>query len=84
VLSVMPLHEYQSEHVAMVKWEPNTQFNQHQHWGGEEILVIEGVFYDEYGMYPKGTWIRSPHMSAHKPFTKNEGALILVKTGHMI
>ena len=82
-LSVMPLHEYKSEHVAMVKWEPNTQFNQHQHWGGEEILVIEGILYDEYGMYPKGTWIRSPHMSAHKPFTKNEGALIFVKTGHM-
>jgi len=83
-LSVMSLHEYKSEHVAMVKWEPNTQFTQHQHWGGEEILVIEGVFYDEHGMYPKGTWIRSPHMSSHKPFTKNEGALIFVKTGHMV
>jgi anti-sigma factor ChrR (cupin superfamily) len=80
----MTLHEYQSEHVAMVKWEPNTQFTQHKHWGGEEILVIEGVFYDEHGMYPKGTWIRSPHMSSHKPFTKNEGALIFVKTGHMV
>ena len=33
--------------------------------------------------YPKGTWIRSPHLSQHKPFTKEEGALIFVKTGHL-
>ena len=82
-LSVMPLHEFQTEHAAMVKWDPNTVFNPHKHWGGEEIFVIEGVFYDEYGAYPKGTWIRSPHMSQHKPFTKKEGALIFVKTGHL-
>ena len=82
-LSVMPLHEFQTEHAAMVKWEPNTVFNAHKHWGGEEILVIEGVFYDENGSYPKGTWIRSPHLSQHKPFTKEEGALIFVKTGHL-
>lgn len=82
-LSVMPLHEFQTEHAAMVKWEPNTIFNTHMHWGGEEILVIEGIFYDENGSYPRGTWIRSPHLSQHKPFTKEEGALIFVKTGHL-
>jgi len=32
-LKVMPLHEYNSEHVALVKWEPNTIFNAHKHWG---------------------------------------------------
>ncbi|MAR78511.1 MAG: cupin [Gammaproteobacteria bacterium] len=83
-LSVMPLHEYKSEHVALVKWDPCTVFNTHSHWGGEEIFVIDGVFFDEYGRYPKGTWIRSPHLSTHKPFTKNEGALIFVKTGHLL
>ena len=82
-LSVMPLHEFQTEHAAMVKWDPNTIFNLHKHWGGEEIFVVDGVFYDEYGVYPKGTWIRSPHLSQHKPFTKEEGALIFVKTGHL-
>jgi anti-sigma factor ChrR (cupin superfamily) len=79
----MPLHEYKTEHAAMVKWQPDTQFNAHRHWGGEEIFVIDGVFYDEFGSYPKGTWIRSPHLSEHKPFTKKEGALIFVKTGHL-
>jgi len=82
-LKVMPLHEYQTEHAAMVKWEPNTHFNAHKHWGGEEIFVIDGVFYDQFGSYPKGTWIRSPHLSEHQPFTKEEGALIFVKTGHL-
>ena len=82
-LTVMPLHEYEGEHVALVKWAPNTQFKAHQHWGGEEILVIAGTFYDEHGSYPAGTWLRSPHMSQHAPFTKEDGALIYVKTGHL-
>lgn len=82
-LTVMPLHEFESEHVALVKWAPNTEFNSHQHFGGEEIVVLEGTFYDEHGSYPKGSWIRSPHLSRHKPFTKEDGALIYVKTGHL-
>lgn len=82
-LTVMPLHEFESEHVALVKWAPNTQFNNHRHWGGEEILVLEGTFYDEHGSYPKGSWLRSPHLSQHSPFTKTDGALIYVKTGHL-
>jgi anti-sigma factor ChrR (cupin superfamily) len=82
-LSVMPLHSFEAEHIALVKWAPNTQFNPHQHWGGEEILVLEGCFYDEHGVYPQGSWLRSPHLSAHTPFTKDEGALIYVKTGHL-
>ena len=77
-LKVMPLHEYQTEHAAMVKWDPNTRFNAHKHWGGEEIYVVDGVFYDQFGAYPKGTWIRSPHFSEHQPFTRSEGALIFV------
>ena len=79
-LSVLPLHVAGSENVALVKWAPGTRFQAHAHWGGEEILVLDGVFEDEHGRYPKGSWIRSPHGSTHAPFTK-EGALIYVKTG---
>ena len=82
-LSVMPLHQHQHENVALVKWAPNTRFQTHRHWGGEEIYVLDGVFRDEHGEYPKGSWIRSPHMSQHMPFTGEEGALIYVKTGHL-
>lgn len=82
-LSVMPLHYFQGEYVALVKWASNTVFQAHQHLGGEEILVLEGSFYDEHGVYPKGSWLRSPHLSEHAPFTRDEGALIYVKTGHL-
>jgi anti-sigma factor ChrR (cupin superfamily) len=82
-LSVMPLHEYEGVGTALVRWAPNTIFNPHVHPGGEEILVLEGVFHDEHGSYSAGTWIRSPRYSKHAPFTKEEGALIYVKTGHL-
>ena len=82
-LTVLGLHQFGGEHVALVRWAPDTLFKPHQHWGGEEILVLEGTFYDEHGAYPAGSWIRSPHMSAHHPFTREDGALIYVKVGHL-
>ncbi len=81
-LQVLPLNTYETQNTALVRWAPQTFFNPHRHWGGEEILVIEGVFSDEYGDYPAGSWLRSPHMSQHQPFSR-EGCLILVKTGHL-
>lgn len=80
-LSVMPLHEADGVNTALVRWAPDTNFNRHVHPGGEEILVLDGVFYDEHGGYPAGSWLRNPRYSAHTPFTKGEGALIYVKTG---
>ena len=82
-LSVLPLHGHQHEHAALVRWQPNTRFQPHTHFGGEEILVLSGVFEDEYGSYPAGTWIRSPHMSRHQPFSPS-GCTIYVKTGHLL
>ncbi|MFK8051361.1 MAG: cupin domain-containing protein [Woeseiaceae bacterium] len=81
-LSVLPLHEFERESVALVRWAPGTRFSPHRHWGGEEIYVIDGVFQDEHGVYPAGTWIRSPHGSMHQPFSES-GCLIYVKTGHL-
>jgi hypothetical protein len=82
-LKVTSLHQGLTKHTALVRWAPETRFNPHTHVGGEEILVLEGVFRDEHGSYPAGTWIRSPHMSNHRPFTGPEGAMILVKVGHL-
>ena len=81
-LTVLPLHEYGSEHVALVRWAPGTRFQAHTHWGGEEIFVLEGTFSDEYGDYPAGSWLRNPHLSRHQPFS-DEGCLIYVKVGHL-
>lgn len=81
-LTVLPLSEFGTQHTAMVRWAPGTYFNPHRHFGGEEIFVVEGVFSDEHGSYPAGSWLRSPHLSQHQPFSR-EGCLILVKTGHL-
>jgi anti-sigma factor ChrR (cupin superfamily) len=82
-LTVLPLHSAGHENVALVRWAPGTRFTRHSHWGGEEILVLDGVFQDEHGAYPKGSWLRSPHLSEHMPFSE-EGCLIYVKTGHLL
>jgi len=82
-LTVMPLAEFGAQHTALVRWAPGTYFNPHRHFGGEEIYVVEGIFSDEHGRYTQGSWIRSPHLSQHQPFSR-EGCLIWVKTGHLI
>lgn len=82
-LQVMPLHAHGAENTALVKWPSAEEFQPHQHWGGEEIYVISGEFIDEHGRYPAGSWLRSPHLSAHNPFVEVE-TLILVKTGHLV
>lgn len=82
-LSVLPLHEHNGVNTALVRWAPDTQFNRHIHVGGEEILVLQGLFRDEHGEYPAGSWLRNPRYSQHTPFTGKEGALIYVKVGHI-
>ena len=81
-LQVMPLHEFGSEQVALVKWAPGTKYVSHTHPQGEEIFVLSGVFADEQGTYPAGTWLRNPAGSEHTPFS-DEGCVIYVKTGHL-
>lgn len=81
-LMVMPLHSFETEHTALVKWPADEVFQPHRHYGGEEIVVLSGVFQDEHGAYPKHTWMRSPHLSQHHPFV-TEPTVILVKTGHL-
>jgi anti-sigma factor ChrR (cupin superfamily) len=51
-----------------------------RHPESEEILVLKGEFCDEHGRYPEGTWIRSPYMSRHTPFSKR-GCLIDGRVG---
>ncbi len=81
-LRVQSLHSIGDEGTAFVRWPDGERFIPHQHWGGEEIFVLSGTFRDEHGVYPKGTWIQSPHLSTHHPFVEEE-TVILVKTGHL-
>lgn len=81
-LQVMPLHSFEGEHTALVRWPAGEIFQPHRHWGGEEIFVLQGTFCDEHGRYPTATWLRSPHLSQHQPFVEEE-TIIFVKTGHL-
>lgn len=82
-IDAMLLHQFQDEHVVLIRWEPNLPFKEHTHHGGEEVFVIEGCFCDEYGDYPAGTWVRYPDQSSHKAFTRDDGALLYLKAGHL-
>ena len=63
---------------SLVKYDPGSYFSPHTHGGGEEFYVLDGVFSDEHGDYPAGTYVRNPIGSTHKPHSEN-GCTIFVK-----
>jgi anti-sigma factor ChrR (cupin superfamily) len=63
---------------SLVRYAPGSHFSAHTHTGGEEFLVLDGTFSDDYGDFPAGTYVRNPVGSQHTPHT-NGGCLILVK-----
>lgn len=63
---------------TIVRYAPGSSFSAHTHTGGEEFLVLDGVFQDEHGDFPAGTYVRNPPTSSHTP-SAAEGATILVK-----
>jgi anti-sigma factor ChrR (cupin superfamily) len=63
---------------SIVRYAPASVFPPHIHGGGEEILVLEGVFQDEHGDFPAGSYLRNPPTSRHTPRSE-PGCVILVK-----
>ena len=63
---------------SIVRYAADSYFSEHTHDGGEEFLVLEGVFSDEHGDYPAGTYVRNPIGTHHKPHSK-DGCTIFVK-----
>ena len=63
---------------SIVRYAPNSEFSPHVHTGGEEFLVLEGVFQDEHGDYPAGSYVRNPPQSRHTPRSQ-PGCVIFVK-----
>jgi anti-sigma factor ChrR (cupin superfamily) len=68
------------ERIALLKLQKGARYRPHQHPGGEEILVLDGVLADEAGRYPRGTWVRNPPGSVHEPYSP-EGCVMLLKAG---
>jgi quercetin dioxygenase-like cupin family protein len=63
---------------SIVRYAPGSHFSPHTHGGGEELLVLEGVFTDEHGDFPAGSYIRYPPTSRHTP-KSGPGCVLLVK-----
>ena len=63
---------------TIVRYAPGSSFSPHTHDGGEEFLVLDGVFSDEHGDYPAGSYIRNPPTSRHTPGSA-PGCVLFVK-----
>jgi len=63
---------------SIVRYAPGSAFPRHTHHGGEEFLVLAGVFQDEHGDYPAGSYVRNPIGTSHVPAAK-DGCTIFVR-----
>ena len=63
---------------TIVRYAPNSHFSAHTHTGGEEFIVLDGVFQDEHGDFPAGTYVRNPPTTSHTPGSE-PGCTIFVK-----
>lgn len=63
---------------SIVRYAPGSAFSPHVHTGGEEFLVLDGIFQDEHGDFPPGTYVRNPPETSHTPASA-PGCTIFVK-----
>ena len=63
---------------SIVRYAPKSRFSPHTHGGGEEVVVLDGVFQDEHGDYPAGSYVRNPPTSRHTPGSE-PGCTLFVK-----
>lgn len=63
---------------SIVRYAAGSRFSPHTHGGGEEFLVLDGVFQDEHGDFPAGTYVRNPPTSRHTP-RSSAGCILFVK-----
>lgn len=63
---------------SIVRYDPNSRFGAHPHPDGEEIFVLEGVFSDQTGHYPAGSYLLNPEGFSHAPYS-TDGCVLFVK-----
>ncbi|MFZ3621797.1 cupin domain-containing protein [Leclercia barmai] len=72
----------QARATSLVRYAPDSTFPVHNHPGGEEILVLSGIFTENGIDYPAGWYLRSPDGSSHQP-SSHGGTTIFVKLRQM-
>ena len=70
--------EEKARATSIVRYAPGSHFARHSHPGGEEFLVLDGIFQDETGDFPAGSYVRNPPTSGHAPGSET-GCIIFVK-----
>ncbi len=70
--------EEKARATSIVRYAPGSAFPRHTHTGGEEFVVLDGVFQDEHGDYPPGSYIRNTPGTSHVPASK-DGCTIFVR-----
>lgn len=68
---------------TVVNFQPNASFPAHVHRGGEEFLVLQGDWYDDWATQPAYTYVRNYIGSKHTPRIGPKGCTILVKLCQM-
>lgn len=68
---------------TIVRFDPDQAFPRHTHAGGEEFIVLDGVWRDDYGDFPKYSYVRNYIGSGHTPCIGKEGCVIMVKLRQM-
>lgn len=81
----MPLYQQDGYdgRTSLIRFDPGAEAPRHAHPWGEEVLILDGTLEDESGVYPPGTWIRSPAGSEHAPFSR-AGCTMFLKTGSLV
>ncbi|AXF26151.1 anti-sigma factor [Burkholderia pyrrocinia] len=72
----------QARATSVVRYARGAFFPHHVHPGGEEILVLSGVFSEDGHHYPAGWYLRNPPGSSHRP-SSADGAILFVKLRQM-
>ena len=63
---------------SIVRFDAGARFPYHGHPEGEEILVLEGTWADEHGVYPAGSHLLNPEGHGHAPWS-DDGCTLFVK-----
>jgi hypothetical protein len=78
-LCVRAQHASILSHAGLILVAGLRKFPKHEHIGGEQFLVLEGTFKDQFGEYSAGSYVRNPIGSAHAPWVDDDGCTIMVK-----
>ena len=80
-LSVIRLHEYGDETVALFRLAAGTKALSMNYPSGAEMFLLDGAFENETTNFPAGTWLRLP-VGTHQILSSERGCRFYTRQGH--